>query len=212
MGRRLPSARAGRPMRAQRDPLASGAAGSSPGDQPTIVCLAALSCVSEAPSGGRWMQVIVDVLVGHPDVDGAHASVGAEHASAGIVGADDGAIVATVRRDGSAIGRVAVWPRGHSSHGVTRTLAELAAAKVGACADRGHVPGEAPAAARPLKARHAQVAELVRGGLTNKEVAARLGCSEVSVERHLTRLYRHHGVRRREELIVLLLGTSTATR
>lgn len=212
MSRRLPSGRSARAKRAQREPLAGGDTASSPSDRPTIACLAALSSVTESPRGERSLQVIVDVLVEHPEVDGAHASAGAEQASAGAVGAEEHAIVAAVRRDGIAIGRVALWPRGLSPHGVARTLAELAAAKVAVCAHREHVAGNAPPNARPLNAQHARVAELVRAGLTNKEVAARLGCSEVSVERHLTRLYRHHGVRRRGELIVLLLGASATRR
>lgn len=47
----------------------------------------------------------------------------------------------------------------------------------------------------------------LRRGLRNKEIAAELGCAEVTVERHLTRLYRRFGVRRRGALLLRLASS-----
>jgi len=51
-----------------------------------------------------------------------------------------------------------------------------------------------------LTAREREIGELVAGGLTNKEVAARLFVSVRTVEATLSRLYAKLGVRSRTEL------------
>ena len=53
-----------------------------------------------------------------------------------------------------------------------------------------------------LSAREREVAELVAGGLTNKEVAARLFVSLRTVEASLSKVYAKLGIRSRTELAV----------
>lgn len=67
-------------------------------------------------------------------------------------------------------------------------------------------PGRVPAA--NLSAREAEVLELVAGGLTNAEVAARLVVSVRTVERHLLNAYTKLGVRGRTEAVSLWLRTN----
>lgn len=52
---------------------------------------------------------------------------------------------------------------------------------------------------RPLTATEHQVALLVKGGLTNPEVARFLGCTEKTVKNHLNAIYKK-GVANRNEL------------
>ncbi len=60
-----------------------------------------------------------------------------------------------------------------------------------------------------LTPAEARVAELVRGGATNREVAAQLFISVKTVEGTLSRLYRRFGVRSRTELAHLITSTTT---
>jgi DNA-binding NarL/FixJ family response regulator len=54
--------------------------------------------------------------------------------------------------------------------------------------------------ASPLSARERQVVAAVSDGLSNDEVAARLGIASRTVESHLRRLFERHGVASRTEL------------
>ncbi len=56
------------------------------------------------------------------------------------------------------------------------------------------------AAGAPLTAREEEVARLVAGGATNREVASSLFLSPKTVERHLVNLFRKLEVRNRTEL------------
>jgi DNA-binding NarL/FixJ family response regulator len=49
-----------------------------------------------------------------------------------------------------------------------------------------------------------RVLELLTSGMSNREIAAALYMSERSVESHLTKLYREHGVRSRAQLLATL--------
>uniref|UniRef100_UPI000AFD9203 helix-turn-helix domain-containing protein n=1 Tax=Streptomyces acidiscabies TaxID=42234 RepID=UPI000AFD9203 len=86
-------------------------------------------------------------------------------------------------RDGEAVRR----PVGVA--GVRRAGAELARLDAG---ERGEGPGLTPTEAR--------IAELVGGGATNREVAAKLFISVKTVEGALSRVYRKVGVRSRTAL------------
>jgi DNA-binding NarL/FixJ family response regulator len=57
-----------------------------------------------------------------------------------------------------------------------------------------------------LTPREREVAELVAGGSSNKEVAGALFLSEKTVEHHLSRIYAELGVRTRAELAGRLAG------
>ncbi len=52
-----------------------------------------------------------------------------------------------------------------------------------------------------LSTRHARVLELVAEGLSNKEIAGQLACAEVTVENHVTELFRKSGARSRAGLV-----------
>jgi DNA-binding NarL/FixJ family response regulator len=52
-----------------------------------------------------------------------------------------------------------------------------------------------------LTARQTHVLELVLTGATNKEIARQSSCVEVTVEKHMTELYRRSGSRSRTDLV-----------
>jgi DNA-binding NarL/FixJ family response regulator len=56
----------------------------------------------------------------------------------------------------------------------------------------------------PLTEREREIAELVAGGATNKQVAVALFVSDKTVERHLSNVYAKLGVRSRTELAAML--------
>jgi DNA-binding NarL/FixJ family response regulator len=57
-----------------------------------------------------------------------------------------------------------------------------------------------------LSVRQARVLELVANGESNKEIARALGCAEVTIENHLTELFRRSGARSRAGLVGRLFG------
>jgi len=70
-----------------------------------------------------------------------------------------------------------------------------------------HVPTgarRATSGGEPLTDREREIAELVAGGATNKQVAAALFVSDKTVERHLSNVYAKLGVRSRTELAATL--------
>nr|WP_245771502.1 LuxR family transcriptional regulator [Actinacidiphila guanduensis] len=70
-----------------------------------------------------------------------------------------------------------------------------------AAAELARVDGQSPDGQARLTPAEARVAELVRGGATNREVAAELFISVKTVEGTLSRLYRRFGVRSRTALV-----------
>lgn len=60
-----------------------------------------------------------------------------------------------------------------------------------------------------LTRRESQILSLLREGLSNIQIGARLGISEKTVRNHLTRLYRKLGVRSRTEAVVRTLSVSS---
>jgi DNA-binding NarL/FixJ family response regulator len=61
---------------------------------------------------------------------------------------------------------------------------------------------EAPAVAATLTSREAEVLELVRTGLANKQIARRLGISERTVKAHLTSVFQRIGVADRTQAAI----------
>jgi DNA-binding NarL/FixJ family response regulator len=53
---------------------------------------------------------------------------------------------------------------------------------------------------KQLSKRQREVAELAASGLSNKEIASRLGIALETVKNHLTAVYRKLGIRGRKEL------------
>lgn len=52
-----------------------------------------------------------------------------------------------------------------------------------------------------------EIAWLAGSGLTNSQIATVLGCHQKNVEKHLTKLYRDHGVSREGLHTVFTVGT-----
>lgn len=63
-----------------------------------------------------------------------------------------------------------------------------------------------------LTARQAQVLEHLLDGKSNKEIASALKCAEVTVENHITHLFRRSGARSRTELMARVQRSSTHRR
>ena len=59
-------------------------------------------------------------------------------------------------------------------------------------------------AAHGLSAREEEVAKLVVGGLSTRQISDRLFIAEHTVQRHLTNIFEKVGVRSRRELVKLL--------
>jgi DNA-binding NarL/FixJ family response regulator len=97
-----------------------------------------------------------------------------------------------------AIARGEIW--------IPRTLLANALSEVLDLISRGALPGEGdlgegdldtPSVPNPCTSREQQVLELVRQGLTNKQIAWRLGITDDTVKKHLQHVYDKLGVRRR---------------
>ena len=77
----------------------------------------------------------------------------------------------------------------------------------GGAALGGGTPGGEPAdATSGLSPREIEVMHLVVQGLTNREIAQRLGIGEVTVKTHNQRLFEKLGVRNRTELVARVLS------
>lgn len=96
------------------------------------------------------------------------------------------------------------------AHATARTLGAPAArsAVAGALRQRG-IPSPQARGARPaFSAVELQIIELLRGGCTNRQIAARLRLSEKTIENHLTRLFARTGLRSRVELAAASVETA----
>jgi DNA-binding NarL/FixJ family response regulator len=63
-----------------------------------------------------------------------------------------------------------------------------------------------------LSVRQARVLELVASGASNKEIGRALACAEVTIENHLTELFRRSGTRSRAGLVGRLIAPSVVHR
>ena len=82
----------------------------------------------------------------------------------------------------------------------TAPIAELLAAVRSAAAGGMHFGVRPVDGPRPLSRRERDVVRLVTEGLSNDEIAGRLGISSKTVESHLRRLFERHGLASRTEL------------
>lgn len=78
-----------------------------------------------------------------------------------------------------------------------------------------HVPGPKPIADEPgsvksLSARESEVLEMASHGLTNLEIASRLGVTVHAVKFHLAAVYRKLAVHNRTEAVVLYVTAQRA--
>ena len=55
---------------------------------------------------------------------------------------------------------------------------------------------------QPLTGREAEIVQLLRGGLSNKEIARRLGIQEDTVKKHLLHVFAKLGVHRRAMVVL----------
>jgi DNA-binding NarL/FixJ family response regulator len=72
----------------------------------------------------------------------------------------------------------------------------------------GAVPPRLAAAVATLTAREREVLEQLRGGLSNKEIARRLGCSDATVKVHVKAILRKLGAPGRATVIAMLHGSA----
>ncbi|MGW5580519.1 LuxR C-terminal-related transcriptional regulator [Micromonospora chokoriensis] len=95
------------------------------------------------------------------------------------------------------------------AHALARTLGAPVArsAVVGALRQRGMTPPQTRGARPAFSAVEVQIVELLRGGRTNRQIAARLRLSEKTIENHLTRLFARTGLRSRVELAAATVET-----
>ncbi|MEV4629532.1 LuxR family transcriptional regulator [Micromonospora sp. NPDC049523] len=95
------------------------------------------------------------------------------------------------------------------AHALARTLgAAPTRAAVAVAMRRRGMPLPQTRGARPaFSAVELQIIELLRGGRTNRQIAARLRLSEKTIENYLTRLFARTGLRSRVELAAASLGT-----
>lgn len=69
---------------------------------------------------------------------------------------------------------------------------------------------DAPDAQATLTGREREVVAELRRGASNKQISARLGLSEHTIENHLRRIYRKHGVHNRTSLLAALRPLTAA--
>lgn len=108
-------------------------------------------------------------------------------------------------------GALRLWPARDCAGAAELARAVLPfIARALARSDRGPREGigavEALADRARLSLRQREVLDRMAQGRSNKEIASDLGCAEVTVEMHLTRIYRRVGVRGRQDLLCLLWG------
>ncbi|MDG4798582.1 LuxR family transcriptional regulator [Micromonospora sp. WMMD1082] len=97
---------------------------------------------------------------------------------------------------------------GYEACGATWLLSVLARDRAATPSRPRREPRPAATGTTTLSAREREIAELVRGGLTNQEIAARLFLSRRTVESHLSRIFAKLGVRSRTEMVGRFTGTA----
>ena len=93
----------------------------------------------------------------------------------------------------------------YPAHAALATLGELARQAQAEARDLAAQAGPAPASAHPFSPRELEVLQLAAAGLTNKEIAYRLGLSERTVQFHLNTVFQKTGTSSRTEASSLAL-------
>lgn len=129
------------------------------------------------------------------------------------MGSDDGAIFPLEKRDFPRMGYLQVSRKRPLDEGEGQVLRLTAAAIATASIERermtarNHRAGGRVRGVDALGRREREVAELVGLGLTNTEIAGRMGISPFTVANHLRHVYRKLQVSNRAEMVRLLLSS-----
>ena len=93
----------------------------------------------------------------------------------------------------------------YPAHAALATLGELARQAQAEARDLAAAAQPAPPTAHPFSPRELEVLQLAAAGLTNKEIAYRLGLSERTVQFHLNTVFQKTGTSSRTEASSLAL-------
>jgi len=99
----------------------------------------------------------------------------------------------------------ALPPDNYPARAAVATLGELARQALNEARDLAGSLEPAPAAPHPFSPRELQVLSLAAEGLTNKEIAYRLGVSERTVQFHMNSVFNKTGTGSRTEAVALAL-------
>ena len=99
----------------------------------------------------------------------------------------------------------ALPPDNYPARAAVATLGELARQALNEARDLAGSLEQAPAAPHPFSPRELQVLSLAAEGLTNKEIAYRLGVSERTVQFHMNSVFNKTGTGSRTEAVALAL-------
>ena len=99
----------------------------------------------------------------------------------------------------------ALPPDNYPARAAVATLGELARQALNEARDLAGSLEPVPAAPHPFSPRELQVLSLAAEGLTNKEIAYRLGVSERTVQFHMNSVFNKTGTGSRTEAVALAL-------
>jgi len=99
----------------------------------------------------------------------------------------------------------ALPPDNYPARAAVATLGEMARQALAEARDARAALAPQPHTAPPLSPREAQALQLAAEGLTNKEIAYRLGISERTIQFHLNSIFNKLGVQSRTEAVAQAL-------
>jgi len=99
----------------------------------------------------------------------------------------------------------ALPPDNYPARAAVATLGELARQALAEARDLASSLGPSPSAPHPFSPRELQVLGLAASGLTNKEIAYRLGISERTIQFHMNSIFNKTGTQSRTEAVALAL-------
>jgi len=99
----------------------------------------------------------------------------------------------------------ALPPGNYPARAAVSVLGELARQALNEARDVAASLGPLPSAPHPFSPRELQVLGLAAGGLTNKEIAYRLGISERTIQFHMNSIFNKTGAQSRTEAVALAL-------
>ena len=99
----------------------------------------------------------------------------------------------------------ALPPNNYPARAAVSVLGELARQALNEARDAAASLGPLPSAPHPFSPRELQVLGLAASGLTNKEIAYRLGISERTIQFHMNSIFNKTGTQSRTEAVALAL-------